>query len=254
MSATTIAFLALAAFAAGFVDAIAGGGGLIQLPALLIGLPSAPTAAILGTNKCSSIIGTTAAMLTYRRRLPDAIRAAAPMAAVALVGAAIGALIATHIPRSVFEPIIVVALIVVAFWTWFRPPVHEHPEPISSARSNTVRYAGGVVIGGYDGALGPGTGSFLITLLVVGLHINYVRASAMAKVVNLATNAGALTVFALGGHVMWLLGLTMGACNLVGGVLGARTALRRGSGIVRGVLIVVSLALAIRLIWSAISG
>ena len=254
MHATTIALLALAAFAAGWVDAIAGGGGLIQLPALLLGLPVAPTAAILGTNKCSSIIGTTAAMLTYRRKLPDAIKAAAPMAAVALVGAVCGALLATHIPRSVFVPVMVVALIAVALWTWFRPPIHESAQPVSSGRANAVRYGGGSVIGVYDGALGPGTGSFLITLLVAGLHINYVRASAMAKVVNLATNAGALTVFALGGHVMWLLGLTMGACNLVGGVLGARTALRRGSSVVRAVLVVVSLALATRLIWTAISG
>jgi uncharacterized membrane protein YfcA len=251
--ATTFALLALAAFAAGWVDAIAGGGGLIQLPALLLGLPAAAPAAILGTNKCSSIIGTTAAMLTYRRRLPDAIRAAAPMAAVALVGAACGALIATHIPKSVFIPLIVVALVAVALWTWFRPPVHEVGTPVPPGRASAIRYGGGAAIGLYDGSFGPGTGSFLITMLVAGLHISYVRASAMAKVVNLATNAGALTVFALGGHVMWLLGLAMGACNLVGAVLGAWTALNRGSSVVRLVLVVFSLALAARLIYGLVA-
>ncbi len=253
MHATTLVLLALAAFAAGWVDAIAGGGGLIQLPALLLGLPAAAPAAILGTNKCSSIIGTTAAMLTYRRRLPDAIKAAAPMAAIALVGAACGAVVATHIPKSVFVPLIVVALIAVALWTWFRPPIHEVGTPVSASRAATIRIGGGGVIGFYDGAFGPGTGSFLITLLVSGLHISYVRASAMAKVVNLATNAGALTVFALGGHVMWLLGLGMGCCNLGGGVLGARTALKRGSGVVRLVIVVVTLALAVRLIWGLVA-
>jgi len=253
VSASTFAFLAVAALVAGWVDAIAGGGGLIQIPALLIGLPSAAPATILGTNKCSSIIGTTAAMLTYRRALPDTIKAAAPMAVVAAMGAAAGALIATHVPKSVFMPIIIVALIAVALWTWLRPPVHEVGTPVSDGRRSAVRIGGGAVIGFYDGSFGPGTGSFLITLLVAGLHVNYVRASAMAKVVNIATNAAALTVFAFGGHVMWLLGLAMGACNLVGGVLGARTALRRGSGVVRLVLVVVTFALAARLIWTAVS-
>jgi len=249
MHASTVALLAIAAFVAGWVDAIAGGGGLIQLPALLLGLPAAAPAAILGTNKCSAIIGTAAATLTYRTRLPDAIKSAGPMALVALVGAAIGALIATHLPKQVFVPLIVVALVVVALLTWLRPPVHESAATVSDLRAKTVRYAGGAGIGVYDGAFGPGTGAFLITLLVSGLHVNYVRASAMAKVVNLATNAAALTVFALGGHVLWLLGLAMGACNLAGGVLGARTVLRRGSTVVRAVLVVVSLVLAARLAW-----
>jgi uncharacterized membrane protein YfcA len=176
------------------------------------------------------------------------------MAAVALVGAAAGAVIATHLPKSVFLPLIVAALIAVALWTWFRPPVHVVGTPVSAERQRAVRYCGGLTIGVYDGAFGPGTGSFLITLLVAGLHVSYVRASAMAKVVNLTTNAGALTVFALSGHVMWMLGLSMGACNLVGGVLGARTALRRGSGTVRAVLVVVSLALAARLLYGLIAG
>ena len=247
-SLQVVALLGLAGFVAGWVDAVVGGGGLIQLPALLIGLPGATPAQVLATNKFGSVWGTATASLTYWRRVRPDLRTALPMAAVAYVGAIGGALIGLHIPKSLFNPIILVLLVGVGAYTLLKPSLGEATQLRWSGHRHTVAaMLTGFVIGVYDGALGPGTGSFMVFALVGLMGYAFLEASAKAKIANLATNLGALTVFAPGGHVVWTVGLVMAAANLLGGWVGARTAVRFGSRFVRIVFVVIVAAFIIRI-------
>jgi uncharacterized membrane protein YfcA len=246
----TIALLCVAAACAGWVDAVTGGGGLVQLPSLLIAMPGEPPATALGTNKLSSVIGTSAAAITYARRTRLDLRTALPMAMAAFVGAAGGALLASRLPAEAFRPIILVLLIAVWVYTALRPSMGlEERRRFSGRRHGVIAALAGLLIGFYDGLIGPGTGSFLLIVLVAGLGLSFLAASATAKVVNLGTNVAALIVFGLTGSVLWLLGLLMGVCNLAGAIIGARTAIAKGSGFVRGVFLVVVAVLIIRLAW-----
>lgn len=245
---STLLFMGLAAFAAGWIDAVVGGGGLIQLPALLLGFPGAAPAQLLATNKLASIFGTATSSLTYVRRVRPDLRTALPMAGVAFVGAIGGALIGLHIPKSAFNPIILVMLIVVGAYTVSRPRMgHETALRFDGHRHTLVAMLTGFCIGVYDGALGPGTGSFLVFALVGLMGYAFLEASAKAKIANFATNLGALVVFIPGGHVMWKVGAVMAAMNLAGGYTGARTAVAKGSAFVRVVFIIVLVAFIIRI-------
>jgi uncharacterized protein len=240
--------LALAGLAAGFVDAVVGGGGLIQLPALLLGLPGASPVNVLATNKLSSISGTTVSSATYYRRLRPDPRTFGPMMVCAFVGSLGGAVLGSHIPDSAFDPIVLVVLIVVGAWVVLTPHLGE---------TTALRYAGhrhvaaamatGLVIGVYDGALGPGTGSFFLISLVGLLGYSFLEGSARARLANWATNLAALCVFVPQGAVLWKVGFVMGACNLVGGYVGARTAVARGARFVRIFFIVVVGAFIVRI-------
>lgn len=245
-----IVALCAAAFAAGWVDAISGGGGLLQLPALLIALPSDSPTQALGTNKLSSIMGTSAAARNYMRHIRIDVRTALPMASVAFVGSLIGASLAVRVPVEAFRPIIVVLLIIVWVWTLLSPAMGSTTVLRFRGRQHLgIAVAAGFAIGIYDGVLGPGTGSFLLIVLVAGLGYSFLQASATAKVVNLGTNLAALIVFGITGSVLWVLGLLMGVCNVVGAVLGSRTAIRRGSGFVRIVFLIVVGIMIVRLGW-----
>jgi uncharacterized membrane protein YfcA len=240
--------MALAGLGAGWVDAVVGGGGLVQLPALLLGFPQASPAQLLATNKLASIAGTTTSSITYVRRVRPDLRTALPMAAVAFLGAVGGALIGLHIPKSAFYPVILVMLVVVGGYTVARPSLgHETALRFDGHRHTVVAMLTGFCIGVYDGALGPGTGSFLVFALVGLMGYAFLEASAKAKIANFATNLGALVVFIPGGHVMWKVGAVMAACNLLGGYLGARTAVARGSRFVRVVFILVLVAFIVRI-------
>lgn len=254
-----LAFLVVAAGLAGWVDAVSGGGGLVQLPALLVGLPGAPPATVLGTNKLSSIIGTTAAAITYRRAAVTDVGTAVPMAVAAFVGSACGAAVATHLPGTFFRPLALLLLLVVGGWTLARPALGEAQElrwhgGEAHGRHRVAAVSMGGAIGLYDGVFGPGTGTFLVFGLVLLLGYSFLNASAIAKVVNVSTNLAALIVFAASGHVLWALGLTMGVANLAGGVIGARTAVRKGSGFVRVVFLVVVAALLLKLGYDLLRG
>ncbi len=237
-------FLVCAAMLAGWIDAVSGGGGLVQLPALLVGLPNAAPATVLGTNKLSSIIGTSAAALTYRRAAVTDMRTALPMAAAAFVGAGCGAAMATHIPGSFFRPLALILLVIVGGWTLARPALGETESlrwhgTSAHARHGIAAVIMGGAIGTYDGLFGPGTGTFLVFGLISLLGYSFLNASAIAKLVNVSTNLAAILVFGFGGHIFWALGLAMGIANLTGAIVGARTAVRRGSGFVRIVFLVV---------------
>ena len=246
--------LCFAAFAAGTLDAVVGGGGLIQLPALLLVLPHQPVVALLGTNKLSSIVGTGSAAVTYSRRIDMHRRTAVEMCAAAFVGSALGALLATLAGSDLLRPVVLVALAAVWLYTLRRPALGEAEALRLSARHQTaVALVGGALIGVYDGFVGPGTGSFLVFLLVGAVGLSFLHASATAKAVNTMTNLAALLLFAAGGHVLWRLGVAMAACNLAGSQVGTRLAIRRGSGWVRQVFLVVVAALIVRLAYDVLT-
>ncbi len=250
----TVALLLLAALSAGWVDAVVGGGGLIQLPALLL-VPGISPVQALATNKLGSIMGTSVSALTYYRRVGPDLRTAAPMALTALLGAVGGAALASRIPEDLFTPIILVVLLGVAAWTIARPTLGAHTDLRWSGRGHHLAAAAlGLGIGCYDGLLGPGTGTFLVISLVSVLGYAFLPASALAKIVNFATNLGALIFFVPYGAVLWGLGAAMGVANLTGGYLGARMAVARGSGFIRVVFLVVVLALVARLGWDVLVG
>lgn len=245
---TVLLLLALAALTAGFVDAVVGGGGLVQLPALLLGLPGASPVQVLATNKLASICGTTASSATYYRRIRPDPRVFLPLMALAFVGSALGALVAFLIPRSAFDPIVLVVLVVVGAYVVARPEFGgDTALRFTGHRHTLAAMLTGLSVGFYDGALGPGTGSFFVFILVGLLGYDFLEASAKARLANWATNLAALCVFVPQGQVLWKIGLLMGAANLVGGYLGARTAVARGSRFVRVFFIVVVSAFVVRI-------
>jgi uncharacterized membrane protein YfcA len=247
-TAVTLVLLVLAALAAGFVDAVVGGGGLVQLPALLLGLPGASPVQVLATNKLASICGTSASSVTFYRKVRPHAGTFVPLMVLAFVGSALGALIASRIPAEAFDPIVLVVLVVVGAWVLFRPSLGEATVlRFSGHRHTAVAMAAGFVIGVYDGALGPGTGSFFVIALVGLLGYSFLEASAKAKMANWATNLAALVVFVPQGAVLWKVGLLMGLANMAGGWLGARTAVARGSRFVRVFFIVVVSAFIVRI-------
>ncbi len=236
----TLALLAAAGLVAGFVDAVVGGGGLVQLPALLLGMPGASPLQVLATNKLGSICGTTVSSATYYRRLRPDPRTFGPLMGCAFAGSLGGAVSARWITEEAFAPIVLVALLLVGAWTLLKPDAGQVTELRLSARGHLVAAVGvGLGVGFYDGFLGPGTGSFFVIGLVALLGYSFLDASAQAKLANWATNLAALVVFVPMGVVDWRIGLTVGAANLVGGYLGARTAIGRGAAFVRIFFLVV---------------
>lgn len=232
--------MGLAAVGAGWVDAVVGGGGLIQIPALLLGFPHVAPAQILATNKLSSICGTSVSAATYYRWVRPDPKTVIPLALLAFGGSLIGASLVSHISRAAFNPIILVVLIGVGAFTLFNPGLGRRTDlRFSGHRHALVAAVIGFVIGIYDGALGPGTGSFLVFALVGLLGYAFLQASAKAKIANVATNLAALAIFIPAGAVMWKVGLLMGLGNLAGGYVGARTAVNRGAGFVRVVFVIV---------------
>lgn len=240
--------LLAAALFAGFVDAVAGGGGLIQVPALLVALPAEAPATVFGTNKLASIFGTGNAALRYAKRIALPWSIALPAAAAAFAFSFVGAMAVAWLPRDFVRPLVLALLVLVLLYTMVRPafgvvsgarrrPEEERPRALLT----------GAILGFYDGFFGPGAGSFMIFAFVHWFRLDFLHASSAAKVVNFATNAAALAYFIPSGHVLWMTGLAMAAFNIAGALLGARLALRHGSGFVRGVFIVVATMLIARL-------
>lgn len=245
--------LCVFAFLAGGLDAIVGGGGLVQLPALLVVLPQAPVVSLLGTNKLASVVGTASAAVAYNRRVTIDRRTAAWMAGSAFVGSGGGALLATRVGSDVLKPVVLAALVAVLVYTLRSPALGEvELLRLRGPAQRAVAVVGGAAIGFYDGFVGPGTGSFLVFLLVGVVGLSFLHASATAKVVNTMTNLAALALFAAGGHVLWVLGAAMATANLAGSQVGARLAVRRGSGWVRRVFVVVVSALVARLAYDVL--
>ena len=241
MSIETAIFLVIAAGFAGFVDAMAGGGGLIQLPALLIGLSEKPIPLILGTNKVISIFGTSSAAANYFRSVKPDLKLTSYMALPAFVGSALGARLASSFPTSVYRPLIILLLVSVAIYTWRKPELGiTESLRFTDRRRHQIVVGLGLTIGFYDGIFGPGTGTFLVFLLVGLVGYAFLKASATAKLVNIATNLGAIISFQLTGHIWWKLGLALAIANVCGAIIGSRLAIRGGSPLVRKEFLVVT--------------
>lgn len=239
--------VAIASFFAGLVDSIVGGGGLILVPALFATYPGAAPATLLGTNKSAALLGTSLAAAHYGRRVSMDWRVLLPAAAAALVGGFGGAWTVTHIDPSFLRRLLPLVLLGVLVYTLMRKDLGQVHAPRLSGRTQVaVACAIGALIGWYDGFFGPGTGSFFIFLLVRVLGYDFLHASAAAKLLNVATNIAALTLFSLTGHVWWQVGLVLAAANVAGSLIGARLALRHGAGFVRGVFVFVVGALILR--------
>lgn len=246
-------FLLPAAFLAGLVDAVVGGGGLIQIPALFAVLPEAAPATVFGTNKLSSICGTLSATVRYVRRVQVPWRLALLAAAAAFVFSFFGAMSVALLPKAWARPLILVLLVAVAIYTFMRRDFGQVDSDLVHGRRHWVgALLLGAGIGFYDGFFGPGTGSFLLFLFVRFFGLDFLRATSAAKIVNLATNAAALLYFGPTGHVLWSLALGMAACNVVGAQLGSVLALRHGSGFVRKLFLLVVVVLIVKFAWDTL--
>lgn len=240
--------LLCASFVAGTVDAIVGGGGLIQLPALLIGLPNQPTATLLGTNKIASFPGTASASYLYTRKTTVDRNSTLLGMICAFAGAALGAALASHISSSQLKPLVLLALVGVFAYVLRTPDIGTKTFDFRDSRRKLWLLALiGAGIGFYDGLIGPGTGSFLVFALVGLVRLDFLHASAVAKLLNATTNLAAIITFAFGGHILFGLGIAMGTCNAIGAQIGARTAIRKGTTWIRKVFLLVVAALIARL-------
>lgn len=236
--------IALAAFGAGLIDAIVGGGGLILVPALFATYPGAAPATLLGTNKSASVWGTSFAAWQYGRRVHIDWPVLRPAALCALVGGLSGAWAVSRVNPGFLRAALPLLLLAVLAYTLARKDLGGTHAPGASRRQAVWRACAiGGAVGLYDGFFGPGTGSFFIFLLVRGLGYDFLHASASAKLLNVAANAAALLMFGIKGHVWWALGLAMAVANVAGSVLGSRLAMRHGAGFVRQVFIGVVSAL-----------
>jgi uncharacterized protein len=248
LSAGTVAALSGFAFVAAFTDAVVGGGGLIQLPALLVLVPDAPLPTVFGTHKVASTIGTMAAVHRYARGVRIEWAVTIPAAVAAFACSLLGAHAVSVIHQEVLRPVILGLLVVVAVVTWRARDFGTVHLP-RLAHGQAV--AAGVVMGGalgfYDGFFGPGTGTFLIFVFVGLFGFDFLAATSAAKVVNLGSNFSAALYFALTDHVLWRLALPMAAASIVGATLGSRFALAKGVGLVRAFFLAMVTVLIVKL-------
>lgn len=246
-------FLLPAAFVAGLVDAVVGGGGLIQIPALFAAYPQAAPATLFGTNKMSSICGTLSATARYVQQVKVPWRLALLAASTAFVFSFAGAMCVALLPKELARPLVLVLLVGVAVYTFVRKDFGAEDKGFTHGR---YHLAGALLVGAgigfYDGFFGPGTGSFLLFLFVRFFGLDFLRASSAAKIVNLSTNAAALLYFGPSGHVLWALALGMALCNVAGAQVGSALALRHGSRFVRKLFLLVVLLLLAKFAWDTL--
>lgn len=253
MEPTDLALLCAAAFAAGLIDAVVGGGGLIQIPALFNVLPQSQPATLFGTNKLASIFGTGSAALRYARRIDVPWRAVLPAAVAAFVLSYCGAMTVVLLPREWLRPLVLLLLVIVTIYTYLRKDLGA----VDQRRRHGPRdmllglFFGGI-IGFYDGFFGPGTGSFLVFMFVRLFGLDFLRASVSAKIVNAATNLSALLFFGAHGHVLLAVGLAMALFNIGGAQVGSHLAIRHGAGFVRRAFLAVTTVFILKFAWDTL--
>ncbi|WP_438747801.1 TSUP family transporter [Pararhizobium sp. O133] len=240
-----LALLFLAAFLAGFIDSIAGGGGMISVPAMLLaGIPPLET---LGTNKLQSLFGSGSASLAYARKGHVNLREQLPMAVMSALGAALGAVLATVVPGDVLKAILPFMLVAIAFYFALKPSVGDVDR---AQRITPFLFSLTIVpmIGFYDGVFGPGTGSFFMLAFIALAGFGVLKATAHTKFLNFGSNIGAFIVFVLYGVVLWKVGFLMGAGQFAGAQVGSRFAMKNGAKIIKPLLVTTCMVLAIKLL------
>lgn len=246
LSINTVFLLTLIAGAAGFIDAIAGGGGLLVIPALMwAGL--SPTGA-LATNKLQAVFGSFAATVRFVRHGSIALKQMVLPVILTFIGASLGAVVIQQLDAGFLARFLPLLLIVFALYFLFSPRVSESNRP-PRVPLWIFSITAGFSIGFYDGFFGPGTGSFFALAFVSLLGFNLVKATAHAKLLNFTSNLAALCFFVIGGEVYWYLGLVMATAQLAGGYLGAHMAIRHGIPLIRPILVIVSITMAVKLLF-----
>lgn len=247
METYILILLCSAAFLAGLVDAIVGGGGLIQTPIALIALPYLPVASVIGSLKIPSFSGTAMAARQYMKKVAINGKLLLMMAVVAFCASFLGSNLLTLVSNDFMKPVLLVVLILIAIYTFTKKKFGIHQEKnLSPQRQLFFALVLSFGIGFYDGFIGPGTGSFLVLGFVAVLGFDFLQASANAKMVNLATNFGSICLFILKGKIIWALAIPMAICNALGGWIGAKIALKKGNGFIRIFFLLVVLATLIR--------
>ncbi|MFL6589474.1 MAG: sulfite exporter TauE/SafE family protein [Chthoniobacterales bacterium] len=246
--------ICLSSFLAGLIDSVVGGGGLIQLPAMLIVLPGLPIATILGTNKFASCAGTTIAVPRYARHVVFDWPTILPAAVTAFVFSFLGSRTVALLNPALMRPIVLILLVVVAIYVFFVKDlgiIHQPKHPPKKAQLLGILV--GAALGFYDGFFGPGAGSFLIFLFVGVFGFDFLAASASSKVINLATNLASILYFGWTGHIIYAYAIPMALCSILGATIGARLAIAKGSRFVRVFFLVIVCGLIAKLAQSIIA-
>jgi uncharacterized membrane protein YfcA len=247
MEISTIILLCLIAFLAGYVDAVVGGGGLIQVPAGLILMPTQPVSTVIGSLKVPSFIGTCFATYQYLQRVKIPILRILLFTSIAFTAAYSGSLLLTSISSQFMKPVIFFVLLAMAIYTFTKKELGQ------SVKKDQIKFPmlKGIficlLIGFYDGFIGPGAGSLFVLAFIAILGYDFMQASAHAKIVNLSTNLGSLILFIGKGVILWPVAIPMSICNATGGFFGSRMALKKGNQFIRKIFLIVILATLVRL-------
>jgi uncharacterized membrane protein YfcA len=244
---STLILLCIIAFVAGFVDAIVGGGGLIQTPAGLILLPNEPVARVIGSLKIPSFTGTFFAARTYLKMVKIPWARLLLFTSTAFIAAFTGSFCLTKMSNQFMKPVLLIVLLSIAIYTYFKKDLGIKTD---MKALNFPWHKGALIclgLGFYDGFIGPGAGSLLVLAFISSLGFDFLQANAHAKVVNLATNLGSILLFVLKGSIIWPIAIPMAICNAIGGMLGSRMAIAKGNKFIRVIFLCVILATLCRL-------
>jgi hypothetical protein len=243
----SLLILTLLAFVAGFIDAVVGGGGLIQLPALLIQFPQTNLPTLFGTNKIAALSGTIIAAVQYAKKVKFNLALLLIISLFAYLASGAGAKIVSLLDVQILKPIILVILIAIAIYTIFKKDLGAiQLKQISLKKQMIYGSLIGIVVGFYDGFFGPGTGSFLVLGFVLFLGMDFMHASAYAKIVNCITNLSALVVFINQGNYLLNIAVLMGVSNIIGSYLGSHMAIKKGNAFIRNIFIFIVMLMIIR--------
>ena len=247
METYIIVILCIASFFAGFVDAIVGGGGLIQTPVALILLPNYAVSSIIGSLKIPAFSGTSFAANQYLKKVDMNWKLLLIMAVVAFCAAFFGSNLLTMVSNDFMKPLLLIVLTLIAIYTFTKKNFGQHQaKDLSSSKQLLYAVLMSVCIGFYDGFIGPGTGSFLVLGFVTILGFDFLHASANAKMVNLATNFGSICLFVIKGKIIWAIAIPMAICNALGGWIGAKVAIKKGNGFIRIFFLIIVIGTLIR--------
>lgn len=247
METYILVLLCIAAFAAGFVDAIVGGGGLIQTPVGLILMPNLAVSTVIGSLKIPSFSGTLFAAFQYVKKIEMNWKLLIIMMVLAIPSAFLGSALLTYVSNDFMKPILLVVLSLLVIYTYAKKNFGQQVDKSHSAKQQLI-YAVLIsfFIGFYDGFIGPGTGSFLVLAFITLLGFDFLQASANAKMVNLATNFGSIVLFTIKGKIIWMVAIPMAVCNAFGGFVGAKLAISRGNKFIRIFFLFVVIGVLIR--------
>ena len=255
METSTIVILCIASFCAGFVDAVVGGGGLIQTPIAMILMPQYAVSTLIGSLKIPAFSGTSFAAFQYLKKVQMNWKLLSIMSAVAFCAAISGSLLLLQISNDFMKPLLLVVLSLLAVYTFIKKDLGLDQTKVMPQKKQ-ILYAVliSLGVGFYDGFIGPGTGSFLVLAFVAVLGFDFLHASANAKMVNLATNLGSIGLFIFKGKIIWAIALPMAICNAVGGWIGAKVAIKKGNDFIRIFFLIVVVATLIRFAYDVFVG